>query len=262
MTKLLRDTPGPAPPPPQPHTRSIPLEKPRKQPIPRATSPSRPLTSRRPGAGTPWSWAVWLGPASPGLQRGWRTGPEKRAWGPRPAAPLTWADLGALRPGGPRQRDPGPGKDASSRGSHRSKKSRGELWCGRARRPPASPLRAAPGCGRRGPPLPGRPRADPRRSPRSPSPFPSAGLRELSSARRCSGPQSCSIRLAHRGVAHGSPTPSLPVRCLSRPSGHPQAGGRAVRPDLSPGPPCSFSSRHPFPVPERDAAPKFSPAGK
>lgn len=71
----------------------------RSSPFPRATSLSLPVTSRRPGAGTPWSWAAWPGPASPGLRRGWRTGPEKQAWGPRPSAPLTWADLGSPPPG-------------------------------------------------------------------------------------------------------------------------------------------------------------------
>lgn len=94
----IKRHPLPPPPPPPPHALSH-WKSQGNSPFLRATSLSCPLTSRRPGAGTPRSWAAWPGPAGPGLRRGWRTGPEKRAWGPRPSAPLTWADLGGPPPG-------------------------------------------------------------------------------------------------------------------------------------------------------------------
>lgn len=169
-----------------PHPRSthlVLLGKPGKQPVPAGAAPlSRPFASRRPGAGTPRSWAAGPGPAGPGpgerLAGGSEdTGVGTPSFGSPPLGESRWPSGQEDQDGGPR-----PGKGASRQPRpHPGGESRENPGARAAT--PATPLRSAPGAGvrTRGPHLPGRPRPThagrPAPSARVPRELPASGLR-------------------------------------------------------------------------------------
>lgn len=254
MPEQLRDTP-----PPAAHTLTWSYWRSRRSsgPFPRTASLSRPPATRLPppgGRDSQLSGSVARpraprAPRASGLvHKSGRGDPMSRL----PSSGRVWAALG---PGRPRQRDPGPGRGLVRQPlSLCSGRVRGKPRCGRTRRVPASPLRSARGPRVSQDPLalarPAAGRPPPRRWPRS---FPASGRR--------AGPRSCGVRLEHGGVAHAVRDSISARRVSAQPLGTP--GGRRARGrgrSSARGPRAAPQADASAPIPERDAAPKFSPA--